>query len=329
MKKQSKALIQSIFIIALVVSWIFAGWPPILESPKFLPEVGDAYAAIGIIRPNGDSTPLQWTPSPSGSHYSTIDEIVTQPTAGTTSDIVDNQKNVSAIDQYMMETISGVNSVSAITVWVYTMCDKNASDMNIGLYYNGSAQQTNVVSVSTAYSWLSTSFTGLNLSQSQLDGLEVQITGVNGGRTYTVATLYAEVTYTQATSISLSTDGTVSFSNMAPDSTQDTTASGTNDVQTVSVDSGPATLQIRSSSFSDGSNTWSFGDASGANQVKWEFSKDGTNWSTFNLADNLYTFDTNVAQAQTRNVFFRIMAPSSTSSTNPHNATVTIVATSP
>jgi hypothetical protein len=146
-----------------------------------------------------------------------------------------------------------------------------------------------------------------------------------------VYAMYADVTYSPqvAVSISLTTDGAVVLGSVPENTVRDTTASGANDVQTVSVDAGPANLDVRSTTFSDGNNTWGLGSSSGGDQVKWEFSKDGTNWSTFSAADTLYAFDTNVSQSATRNLYLRITTPTSTSSFAEHSTTVTVVASAP
>lgn len=135
-----------------------------------------------------------------------------------------------------------------------------------------------------------------------------------------------------AVSISLQTDGTTPFGILVLGATKDTTPSGTNDVQTVKVDVGPANLSVKSSNFSDGTgNTWTLGSTNGDNQVKWEFSKEATPsaWTTFEVANNLYPLAANVAQGATQSIYFKLTMPTSTVSSNQYSATVTIVATAP
>ena len=130
-------------------------------------------------------------------------------------------------------------------------------------------------------------------------------------------------------SITLTTDGTTPFGIVPLGQTVETTASGTNDVQTVQVTTGPANLSVRSTAFSDGINTWTLGTTNGANQVKWEFAPDTVNWTTFATANTLFNLGTNIAQGANRNLYLRLTTPTSTSSNNQHSATVTIVATAP
>jgi len=130
-------------------------------------------------------------------------------------------------------------------------------------------------------------------------------------------------------SISLSTDGSVSFGGLGLEAISDTTAGGINDVETVSVDSGPADLNIKSTVFAEGANTWTLDTTNGSNQVQWEFSPDGSSWTTFAIADTEYSLATNVSQGNTQDVYFRINMPIDTTSYNQYSSTVTIVASTP
>lgn len=132
--------------------------------------------------------------------------------------------------------------------------------------------------------------------------------------------------YKAIASISLATGGSVAFGFLADNTVTTTPIS---QIQTVNVDGGPVDLDIKSTVFSDGSNTWALGASNGINQVKWEFSKDGTNWTTFSTADSYYTFDTGVSQGQTRDVYFRLTMPSSTGHYSQFGSTITILATAP
>lgn len=319
--------VVSVFMISLVI--LFSGVPLRIGDFEFTPGVEKADAATGTIRPNGDSTPLQWT-STGSNHYGEIDEVVTQPTAGTTTDNINNGGSATNVDQIAMDnTITGIGSATAVTVWIYAVCTKSNSAFSVDLYYNGSTQNLGSATIETSYGWYSVSFTSLTLTQAYLDGLEIVLTGDGGGRTYTVATMYADVTYTTGVSISITTDGTVPFGTLAANTTQDNSATGTNDIQTVSVDTGPSDLDIKASAFSDGGNSWTFASTTGADQVKYEFSKDNSAWTTFLIADNLYAFDTNVATSGTRSIYLRITTPTSSASYSQYSTTVTIVGSAP
>jgi len=147
---------------------------------------------------------------------------------------------------------------------------------------------------------------------------------------YGIVDAYAALTYTPpAVSISLTTDGVTPFGILPLGTTIDTTPTGTNDVQTVSVDVGPAKLDIKTTLFSDGTNNWTLGESNGGNQVIWEYSKEGTTWNKFLIANNLYLFENNVPQSATRNLYLKLTMPTSTASSNQYSSTVTIVATAP
>ncbi|MCH8821103.1 S8 family serine peptidase [Patescibacteria group bacterium] len=131
-----------------------------------------------------------------------------------------------------------------------------------------------------------------------------------------------------AIAILLNTDGTTPFGAIALGQTIDTTASGTDDVQTIQVLAGPADLNIKSTNFSDGANTWFLNTTNGADQVLWEFSEDGLLWNPFTSSGTLFPYG-NVAQGATKDIYFRLTLPNTTSSNKEHSATVTIVATEP
>lgn len=154
---------------------------------------------------------------------------------------------------------------------------------------------------------------------------QVRVVSFSGSGNYFFDTSFGEA----AVAISLTTDGTTPFGIVALGAAKDTTPTGTNDVQTVQVTTGPANLSVKSTTFSDGINTWALGVGSGANQVRWEFSKDTSAWTTFTTANTLFTFDNNIAQGANRNLYLRLTMPSSTTSTNQHSAVATIVATAP
>jgi len=133
-----------------------------------------------------------------------------------------------------------------------------------------------------------------------------------------------------AVSITVTTDGSVDFDILALEDTQDTTPSGTNDVQTVTINTGPANLDVKSTVFSNGSDTWSLGAANGANQVKWEFASTmSDNWHTFLAPNTVYDLANNVPEAATRDLYLRITMPTGTASSSQYSSMITIVATAP
>lgn len=126
--------------------------------------------------------------------------------------------------------------------------------------------------------------------------------------------------------ISITTDGSVSFNYVGVGGSAVTTAL---QKETVSVDSGPATLKVKSTAFAAAGNTWALGASAAEDQVLWQFSKDGSSWNNFAAIDTEYPFDTNVAQGTTRDIYLRLYMPTLTNSYIAHNSTVTAVASAP
>jgi len=146
-----------------------------------------------------------------------------------------------------------------------------------------------------------------------------------GLTTYFTYTKYAEAVVPVAVSIAL-TDGTVSFGTVDINTTVDSSG----DVQVITIETGPADLDIRTTIFSQGGNNWSLGESNGDNQIKWEFATStGGTWHTFSVADTLYNLADNLAQAATSTLYLRLTMPTVTDSYNEYGSTITIVASSP
>jgi hypothetical protein len=318
--------LRTIIILTLLLPFFFATIST--ENPL----VNQVSADTANITPNGDGTVTNWF-STGTSYYTEIDE----GTTPSTTDYINIQFTDTSPAFIRMSTISNVSSVSQIQLYVYHN-DGARGELFAQLFNDDETttytSETALTRTSTN-AWHSITFSGLSLTQAQLDSLSVRFRADRSGggapNDVYIYSVYAVVTYTlaPAISISLSTDGTVSFGHQDVNTTVDTTATGLNDIETVSVVSGPADLDVRATTFTDGVNNWSFQSSSGADQIKFDFSKDGTNWTNILLANTLYTFDTNVAQGNTRNLYLRLITPTSTTSYDQYSTTITIVASAP
>ncbi len=317
---------KKILTVILCLAFIFHLYP-----------VPQAYALTGYIDPNGDGTIVSGWSSTGTSYYTEIDEGTRQPNTPTTSDNIYGGFTDTGIAYMNMSTLTNVDSVSQVVVWAYHN-DGARGQLYAQLYDD---DETTTRSSSAAFTttstdaWHSVTFSGLSLTQAQLDSLTVALwkDRASGGapNDVIVYAMYAEVTYTETptVAISITTDGSVAFGYQPLDSTVDSTSSGVNDVQTISIDTGPADLNVESTNFSDGTNTWTLSTANGADQVHWEFSKDASNWTSFAAANTLYAFDTNVSQGSTRDLYLRLTLPTTTTSHSQYSSTVTIVASAP
>jgi hypothetical protein len=135
---------------------------------------------------------------------------------------------------------------------------------------------------------------------------------------------YVKVTVTYAVSLSIS-DGAVSFGKVKANEVATSSA----DTQVITVNSGPADLDAKTSLFSNGVSSWSLGASNGANQVKWEFSPNDSAWTTFSAANTYYALATNIAQDATQNLYLKITMPTSSTFFDQANSTVTILASEP
>ena len=169
----------------------------------------------------------------------------------------------------------------------------------------------------------------ISITRQETIGIQPTIIGTYQLRVYRFAgrgNYFFDVSFGEAAvAIVLNTDGTTPFGAVALGQT----VNSTSDVQTIEVLAGPVDLDVKSTSFSDGSNTWTLGTSNGADQVKWEFSKDASLWNIFSSANTLFGFDTNVAAGSTRDLYLRLTMPTATGSNDEHESTVTITATQP
>ena len=288
---------------------------------------------------------------------------VTPPniTVGTTGSQTVNM-NVNSTNNYVGGAFTfvrdaGTTNVTQIVVTDQGTVNANANLSNLDLYYetagscsyeggetlfgtaasfNGSekATVTGTMSVGTSqvcvYAVLDV---GSGASADQTIELEIsnpstEVTVSAGAVSPGTAVAIAGTTTLQAAaqvSISIISDGSVNFGYLGVG----VSANNFSDVQTVQVDAGPANLDARSTGFTAPGNTWNLGVGNSTDQVKWEFSKDTSSWTTFAVAGNLYSLATNVGTGETTPLYLRLTMPTSTDSNDEHSAAVTVVASSP
>lgn len=154
-------------------------------------------SAVGYVDPDGDGSTVTWDcagPScPTTYNYVQVNDSVRQPSAPDTTEYLTGLSD--DIDEYDMETISGVESVSQIMVWVYGKSDQEWDDydLELNIYVDGSWQTAENVNLTTSYQWLNATFTG-SWDQTDLDNLQVRVQ-YTGPWEASVAAVYAEITY--------------------------------------------------------------------------------------------------------------------------------------
>ena len=155
--------------------------------------------AFDVIEPNGDGT-VGCTPTPTGTHFSTLDDHVSQPTAGDSQDYITCQTTQS--DSFSMTSISNVGTVSEIIVWAYYENKVNEA-FQVELWNVDETVQygtTQELQSGQGVQWHQVTFSGLSLSQAQLDGIVLKVIDVvssnsSNGSSSVIYSLYAGVTY--------------------------------------------------------------------------------------------------------------------------------------
>lgn len=179
-----------------------------------------AYAATGIIRPNANSTTNQGASGTCGANgaYDCLNDIVTDPTtpSDTSSDVlVQSRNNVDFVQ--LQDTITDAATVTRVDIHVYHRELSSNMLLDISLFDNGESVQIgttqNLPVVTTAPGgWSTAAFTSLSLTPTQLQNLRVRLrcTRPSGGGATSCNSyaMYANVTYTPVTNITVSTTGT-------------------------------------------------------------------------------------------------------------------------
>ena len=182
----------------LLVAIILA--PTILISlPSSLVE--PAVALNAFIDPNGDGSTGNWN-STAGTYYTEIDEAVRQPAAPNLTDNITGSANNGGTIFLRMNSIVGAFATTDIRVWVYHN-DGTNGQITVGLYNdNETTTYASPIVMTRSIStngWHSVLFTGLSLTQAQLDATSISLVagknGVGAPATITVYEMYADVTY--------------------------------------------------------------------------------------------------------------------------------------
>jgi len=159
------------------------------------------------VDPDGDATITDaWQLLPTGgTHFSKIDDGIRYNNVPTLTDYLylDYYGDSSGDVALSMTTLTGVNQVTAIKIWIYTY-NQGGSGTTIDISKDGSTWVgAQAVTYQSPAAWRSATFdlSGSPWTQSNLDNLQVKLVGWAGGaddyETYLYA-MYAEITYDEA-----------------------------------------------------------------------------------------------------------------------------------
>ena len=168
------------------------------------PPVSDQVHALnGFIDPNGDGSLGNWNTTGTN-YYTEIDEATRQPTTPTTSDNITGAANTGGSIFQDMTSIAGAVTTTQVQVWIYHN-DGSNGEINVQLWDENESttrSSESALTQSTSDAWHSVTFSGLSLTQAQLDTLSVRLrANKNGGgspATITVYAMYADVTYSSS-----------------------------------------------------------------------------------------------------------------------------------
>lgn len=159
-------------------------------------------AVTSLVDADGDGTVgANWVVTPSGAHFTAIGDAVRQPTVPGIVDYISINSNRSDTAFFQMSSVGNVVTVSSVTLWVYHNDGANGT-IHASLYnasetlMHGTEQSLTPRSTST---WDSATFSGLSLTQGDLDGLRIRFRVTKGGGAASnvkIYAMYASVTHT-------------------------------------------------------------------------------------------------------------------------------------
>lgn len=126
-----------------------------------------AGSVITLVRPTADGSTLQWQLSTGATHYTLIDDVVTQPTSsGTTDFIFAGLTNDDDIDEIILSTTSipkAVWRIDQVIVW-YLINDAGGDGLtfrsNVKIAGSWQTEKTFIPAGSGTFAWDSLTWTG-------------------------------------------------------------------------------------------------------------------------------------------------------------------------
>lgn len=186
-----------------------------LAAFALLAVLGSLFAATGVIDPNGDGTTGGTQDTCGGlGEFDCLDDQDREPTTPNVGgDFVTYANNAQSF--YDMEPISGVATATDVTVHVYHAEGAGNMQLEVSLWDTTESTEHSaapqLLPNDTGGSWASTTFTGVDLTGPELNGMKVRLlctkTGGGGPSDCTAYAMYATVTYTQQTDVVVESAG--------------------------------------------------------------------------------------------------------------------------
>lgn len=147
--------------------------------------------ATSLLRPNADAK-ADWTESPIGAAFAVLADVVIQPTAPLTAlEFITSATNgqICRVDCETI-TLAPGEAVLSAKAWAYLTTPAGRT-LDLGLI-GGPTNPGSTVPAGTAASWQSVTLSG-NLTQTQLNALQIQFLNGTGTGTTTVYAAYIEL----------------------------------------------------------------------------------------------------------------------------------------
>lgn len=152
--------------------------------------------ATGIVRPNANYINQWQLFGGAGAAWERVGENIEQPTAGDDATVQADDDDDNDIEEYQMGTLTGVLTITSITVWVFgtTLTNQPTINVYLGAYLGSKNCTWGLPANWTSYTW-----SGLSGTQAQLDAMRIKfVSPVHDKVTScTLDCVYAVITYTE------------------------------------------------------------------------------------------------------------------------------------
>jgi hypothetical protein len=188
------------------------GWVPFTQNYELasglvsvIPSTTDLAGQQFILRCDADID-VNWSVPIAGNHFEEIDDTIASPDGDTTMIAADSTDD-GLVETFSFEdiTTAGITNITGIMIYVYgrNNATLGVENMLIDAKYTGGAfgveliQKTMVFS--SSYAWHSPTWSGLDLTEAEVNGLQIRFTAANpldANEEQIISSVYAVITYT-------------------------------------------------------------------------------------------------------------------------------------
>jgi len=311
---KGKNIIKPVAILLLVSVWLLSGYPKLSKSGNFPPSIEEVQAiTTDLVITSCDLDNVSNT-----NCYNAISS------DGSTSFALGKNQHIDAPFQ-----IISLENINSATLYYDSWGSLSGS---WGIYLKDARDGTTICSLDPGPEDGSetTNNMGCSITPTQLTNgawLQINNDDTKGPEIINLDYIRLNIDYNPIVSISITSDGTISYGSVSLDNEQDTTNSGVNDTQTAT-NNGNLTedFNIKTSHAVNGAQ-WSVGTMAGTDIFVHSFSlNDGASWEVLDNYDTYETLTTGISPSSSQNFDLKIHVPTFSSDYQEKTITITVQA---